>query len=79
MPKITKIGSSHGVVIPARTLVQANLMPDDAVVIAPLQDGVLVASEQSAAGLMISGMLDSMDRFAESYRILSSERLSDES
>lgn len=77
MPKITKIGSSHGVVIPAATLAQANLKPDDQVVVAPIQDGVLVVAEASAGGRMAAAMLANMDRYGDTFRMLASEALSD--
>lgn len=78
MPKIQRIGSSHGVILSANTLAQSNLAPGDQLVVAPIQDGVLVAAEGSATGRMVAGMLDSMDRFGETYRTLASERLSDD-
>ncbi len=76
MPKITQTGNSHGVVIPVATLAQANLAAGDSVVMAPLQDGILIAQETSSSGRMVAAMLESMDRYAETYRTLASERLS---
>ncbi len=76
MPKITQTGNSHGVVIPVATLAQANLAAGDSVVMAPLQDGILIAQETSASGRMVAAMLESMDRYADTYRTLASERLS---
>jgi len=77
MAKLTKIGNSHGVVIPSATMLQANLHPDDQVVLAPLQDAVLVVAEGSAAGRMVSAMMNAMDNYSDTYRLLASEQLSD--
>ena len=79
MPEIQRIGNSHGVVLPSTALAQANIGPGDQMVVAPVQDGILMAAEGSATGRMVAGMLDSMDRFGETYRTLASERLSDDS
>lgn len=78
MPKIQRIGNSHGVVLPSNVLAQGNISPGDHMIVAPVQDGIVMAAEGSATGRMVAGMLDSMDRFGETYRTLASERLSDE-
>lgn len=79
MPKITRIGSSKGVILPSKTLEAANLAQGDEVVVAPIQDGVIVAAKNSRSGQIISAMMSSMDDHAEVYRTLASERLSDSS
>ncbi|MXX87931.1 MAG: hypothetical protein F4213_13160 [Boseongicola sp. SB0677_bin_26] len=76
MPKITRIGHSHGVVIPSTTLAQANLTAGDSVIVAPIQDGVLVVEESSLAGRFVAAMTETMDTYAETYRTLASEELS---
>lgn len=78
MTKIQRIGNSHGIILKAAELAQSNLSPGDDMIIAPVQDGMLVAAQGSATGRMVAGMLDSMDRFGETYRTLASERLSDD-
>jgi len=78
MPKIQRIGNSHGVVLSSADLARSNLSPGDPLILAPMQDSVLIAAEGSATGRMLMGALESMDRFAETYRTLASESLSDE-
>ena len=72
MPAITKIGSSHGLVIDKATLAASGLQPGDEIVIAPVQDGIVVAAKSSKRGRIIAATLDSMNRFADAYRILAS-------
>jgi len=78
MPRIQKIGNSHGIVVSATALAQANLVPGDRMVMAPLQDGIVIAAEGSATGRMLSAMLEGMDQYSETFRTLASERLSDD-
>lgn len=73
MPKIKQTGDSHGVVIPVATHAQANLAAGESVIMAHLQDGILIAQETSASGRMVAAMLDNMDRYAETCRTLASE------
>ena len=70
MPTITKIGSSHGLVIDKATLASSGLQPGDEIVIAPVQDGIVVAARASHRGRIIAAMQDSMTRHADAYRIL---------
>lgn len=78
MPKIQRIGNSHGVVLSSADMARSNLAAGDQLVVAPLQDGAVIAVEGSATGRMLAGMLDSMDRYGETYRTLASESLSDD-
>ena len=72
MPTLTRIGSSHGLVIDKATIAAAGLQPGDDIVIAPVQDGFVAAARRSKRGRIIAAMQDSMTRHADVYRILAS-------
>ena len=72
MTTITRIGSSHGLVVDKATLAASGLQPGDEIVIAPVQDGIVVAARHSRRGMIIAATLDSMNRQADAYRILAS-------
>jgi len=70
MPTITKIGSSHGVIIDKETLARANLSPGDDVVMTSVTDGVVIAPRHSRRGAIIEAMKQNMDQYADTYRKL---------
>jgi antitoxin component of MazEF toxin-antitoxin module len=68
--KISRIGSSNGVIIPAAILKAANLRPQDEVILVAVQDGVVVVARNSPIGKAVAATLDIMDQYEDTFRKL---------
>jgi len=70
MSRIVRIGTSHGIVIPAATLEAANLRPGEEVELHPVQDGVVIVAADSPSGKALAATLKSFEDHAGVYRKL---------
>ncbi len=70
MTSITKIGTSHGVILDKLVLAQSGLQPGDEVAVGIVPGGVIIAAKSSRQGKIITAMNESMTRNADVYRAL---------